>query len=98
MVTLIRESHQENALSPMEVTESGMVTLIRESHRENALSPMEVTESGMVTLVRESHQENAQSPMAVTFFPSSISEIARRSSFPLYLVITTVTSSSSAYS
>ena len=30
MLTVIRESQEENALSPMEVTESGMVMLVRE--------------------------------------------------------------------
>ena len=30
MVTLVRESHQGNAQSPMEITESGMVMLARE--------------------------------------------------------------------
>ncbi len=44
---------EENALPPMEVTESGMVTLVREMHPENASSPMAVTESEMETEVRE---------------------------------------------
>ena len=52
IVMRVRESHKENAQSPMEVTELGMLMLVRESHKENAQSPMKVTESGMVTWVR----------------------------------------------
>ena len=40
---LVRESQSENALSPMEVTESGMETEVREEQPANARSPMAVT-------------------------------------------------------
>ena len=36
MLTVVRESQEANAQSPMEVTESGMLTVIRESQEENA--------------------------------------------------------------
>ena len=43
METEVRESQWENALSPMEVTESGMETEVRESQRANALFPIALT-------------------------------------------------------
>ena len=44
---------EEKALSPMEVTESGMETEVREEQLRNALLPMEVTESGIEIEARE---------------------------------------------
>ena len=49
---LLNLLHQENALSPMLVTLSGIVMLVKLSQSENALSPMLVTLSGMVMLVK----------------------------------------------
>ena len=92
MVTLVRESHALNALSPMVVTLSGMVTLVRESHQRNALSPMAVTPSGMVTLIRKRQEANALSPMAVTACPSSVSGMDSSDAEPVYLAIAAVSS------
>jgi drug/metabolite transporter (DMT)-like permease len=66
MVILVRRLHSENALSPIDVTPSGMVILVRLLHPENALFPIEVTLSGMIMLVRFWHPENALSPIEVT--------------------------------
>ena len=48
MVTLVRLSQPENALSPMAVTDDGMVTLVRLVQSENAQPSMVVTVEGMV--------------------------------------------------
>ena len=45
-----RESHLENALSPMLVTLEGMTISDRELHHENALSPMLATLEGRLSL------------------------------------------------
>ena len=43
----IKLLHEENATSPIEVTDEGISTEVRFSHNSNAVSPIAVTESGM---------------------------------------------------
>ena len=49
-VTVLKLLHQENALSPIEVTLEGMVMPVRLVQPENAHSPIKVTLAGMVML------------------------------------------------
>ena len=50
MEMLCKDSHDEKASLPIEVTESGIVMLCNDEQWEKAELPIEVTESGMVTL------------------------------------------------
>ena len=54
------------AMSPIEVTLSGMVMEVRLLQFRKALSPMEVTPSGMVMEVSVSQEVNAYSPIVLT--------------------------------
>ena len=54
---LVNDEQPENALSPIEVTLSGIVTLVNDEHPLNP--PIEVTPSGITTLVSDEHPSNA---------------------------------------
>ncbi len=51
MVTLVKPLQPENALEPIDVTESGIATLVSPLQPMKAHLPMEITEFGIVTLV-----------------------------------------------
>lgn len=51
----VRLEQPENALYPMDVTESGMVMEASEVHRRNTVFPMVVTELPMVTDASDVH-------------------------------------------
>ena len=54
MVMLVSEEQPSKALSPIDVTESGMVMLVSEEQPRKAWPPIDVTESGMVMSVASS--------------------------------------------
>ena len=49
---LVRPKHQENAASPIEVTELGISMLVRPEHPSNAELPIEVTELGITVFLQ----------------------------------------------
>lgn len=53
-MTVASEEQSENALLPMDVTESGMVTSVSPRQNRNAECPILVTESGIVMDYSES--------------------------------------------
>ena len=52
--------NKENALSPIDVTLSGMVTDVKPLHSRKAYEPIDVTPSGMVTGVKPLQPEYLQ--------------------------------------
>ena len=51
---LVNDLQKEKAISPIDITESGIVILLNESQLEKASSPIVVTEFGIVILLNES--------------------------------------------
>ena len=64
----VKDSHQENAPSPIDVTEFGMEIDVKDSQEEKASSPIEVTEFGIVIDVKDEQAAKASSPIEVTEF------------------------------
>lgn len=54
-----------NALSPIDVTDSGTVNSVRALQPANALAPIDVTDSGMVNDCNAEHPANALAPIEV---------------------------------